>query len=84
MNSTNFLTLEKTLYAFYLCGAMLNFLPQILGFSLVDETTNDYPDFLQKLSGFQYGASVVASLATTLPILLDYFFGNTVILDAYI
>ena len=63
------------MYIFFLFGAALNFLPQILGFSLIDPTTDEYPDFLKKLSGFQYGASVVASLTTTLPILLDYFFG---------
>jgi hypothetical protein len=56
-------------------GAFLNFLPFFLGgYSMKDPVTKLYPDYMNRLSSFEYTASLVASLATTIPILVDYLF----------
>ena len=39
-----------------------------------DPSSRRYPEYLNRLSSFEYCASLVASLATTVPILADYFF----------
>eukprot|EP01036_Dinobryon_divergens_P028865 gene28865-37876_t len=41
---------------------------------MADPVTKLYPDYMYRLSGFEYCASLVASLATTIPILADYLF----------
>lgn len=65
---------SSLLFLIFLSGAILNFLPYFLGYSLRDPITNQYPDYLLALQGFKYGASMVASLATTIPILIDFAF----------
>lgn len=60
------------LYLIFLTGAAINFLPYFLGFSLKDPISGQYPDYLVALSGFSYGASIVASLSTTVPIIFDF------------
>ena len=59
----------------FVLGALLNFLPLVIGgYSMVDPVTKLYPDYMYRLSSFEYCASLVASLATTIPILSDYLF----------
>lgn len=60
-------------YLFAMCfvGAALNFLPNLLGYTLRDPETNQYPDYVHALTTFQYFASIVVSLAATIPIFLD-------------
>ena len=59
----------------FVVGALLNFLPLFLdGYSMIDPNTNLYPDYIYNLSCFEFTASLVASLATTIPILADYLF----------
>lgn len=65
---------RNSLFFIFLAGAALNFLPYFLGYSLKDSKTGQYPDYMVALSGFNYGASIVASLATTIPILVDFGF----------
>ena len=61
------------LYLFFITTALLNFVPQIMGFTLVDPQTGLYPDYLYNLSdSFQYKAS----LAVTAPIIGDYLLGH--------
>ena len=66
--------LNRLIFFFFFCGALLNFLPVLLGYSMIDSTTNSYPDFIYRLSGFEFTASLVASLATTVPIVVDQLF----------
>ena len=65
---------NDSIYLLFVIGAVLNFLPQILGFSLKDPTSGQYPDFLQNLSSVNYIGSLIASLASTFPIVIDYVF----------
>lgn len=62
---------NRFLFVIFLFGASLNFLPFFLGYSLKDPNTDQYPSFLVSLSGFEYCSSIVASLATLIPIFLD-------------
>jgi hypothetical protein len=62
------------IFSLFCCGALLNFLPVLLGYSIRDPTTNLYPAYLRNLSGFEFTASLVASLATTVPIVVDQLF----------
>ena len=63
---------DDAIYLLFVVGAALNFLPQILGFSLKDPTTGEYPDFLTNLASVTYVGSLTASLASTFPIVIDY------------
>lgn len=63
------------LLSIFIVGSILNFLPLFFGgFTLVDPATKSYPEYLERLYSFEYCASLVASLATTIPILVDYLF----------
>lgn len=68
------LTNDNSIYFLFIVGAALNFLPQILGYTLIDPTLGTYPDFLQKLSDGAFTGSLIASLASTFPIVIDYVF----------
>jgi len=63
--------IENVLYCFVVCGALLNFLPYILGYSLRNPDTNIFPQYLKGLSSSQLTSSLVASLSISVPILLD-------------
>jgi len=71
-----FLSLSSGLiFWLFVIGALLNFLPLFLdGYTMIDSTSKRYPDFIYSLSCFEMNASLVASLATTVPILADYLF----------
>ena len=61
-------------FSLFLVGALLNFLPLMLGFSMKDPSTHSYPDYLSNLSGFGYSISLVAGICANFFILIDYFF----------
>ena len=63
------------IFSLFVVGALLNFIPLFLdGYSMIDPSTNLYPDYIYDISSFEYTASLVAGLATTIPILGDYLF----------
>lgn len=63
------------IFSVFVVGALLNFIPIFLdGYSMIDPSTNLYPDYIYDVSNFEYKASLVAGLATTIPILGDYLF----------
>lgn len=62
---------DSFLLFIFLAGASINFIPYFLGYSLKDPETNEYPDFIVALSDSKYAASIIFSLSTMLPILLD-------------
>ena len=64
-------TYENLVYSIVICGALLNFLPFLLGYSLRDPETHLFPEYLNKLSSPQMTNSLVASLAISVPILFD-------------
>jgi len=55
----------------FLLGALLNFLPQLFGYSLLDPETNLYPSYLYDLSDIKYTSSIIASLASSIPIVIE-------------
>lgn len=67
------ITRHDLLYLLFLAGSFLNFLPQICGYSLKDPDSNAFPAFLTNLSSLHYQGSVIASLSSTVPILVDNF-----------
>jgi len=64
--------METILYLFFLIGAFMNFLPQILGYSQKDPSSKLYPSFLYELSSFQYQGAIIASIASTVPIVIEF------------
>jgi len=59
-------------HSVFICGALLNFLPLVLGYTLKDPS-GKYPTFLQDLSNSQLWGSMIASIAVMFPLMLDYF-----------
>jgi len=68
------MTNEHSIYVIVVCGALLNFLPFTLGYSLRNPETHLFPQYLKGLKSPQLTNSLVASLSMSFPILLDYFF----------
>ena len=61
---SNIISNHFMLLSIFLVGSFLNFVPLFInGYSMVDPSTKLYPDYIYRLSGFEYTASVVASLA---------------------
>lgn len=62
---------EWTLFVVLFIGALANFIPVWLGYTLADPVTGEYPSFLYELENFYYRESVVASLASSVPLILE-------------
>ena len=74
-NYNDFVTSNGFALSIFLAGSFLNYIPVFIGgYSMADPSTGLYSDYLYRLSSFEYSASLVASLATTIPILADYLF----------
>ena len=61
-------------FSLFLVGALLNFLPLLLGLSFKDPSTNSYPDYFHSLSSFGHSVSLVAGISANIFILIDYIF----------
>ena len=61
-------------FLLFVVGALLNFMPILLRFSLKDPSTGAYPDYLSKLSSFEYSVSLVVGICANVFILIDYVF----------
>ena len=58
----------------FFVGALLTFLPLLIGFSLKVSSTNLYPDYLSSLSSFGHSAALLAGICANIFILIDYIF----------
>lgn len=63
---------EGFLYLIFICGALVNFLPVFLGYTLIEKDSGKYPQYLFDLSSFQFKGSIVASLAASLPLITEH------------
>eukprot|EP01035_Chromulina_nebulosa_P025117 gene25117-32758_t len=68
------LVVQYLLFTLFLVGALLNFLPLLLGLSFKDQSLNSYPDFFHSLSNFGHSVSLVAGICANVFILIDYIF----------
>ena len=62
------------IFSLFFAGALLNFLPLLIGFSLKVPSTNSYPNYLSCLSSFVHSASLLVGICVNVFILIDYIF----------